>query len=178
VIFAGIIMVSVFSVLMIKAMNDFPEKPYAVIVLGCKINGEAPSKMLRQRLDTAENYLKENPDIICIVSGGQGGDEIIPEAVAMKNYLVAKGIGEDRILVENKSKSTLENLKFSKKLMDENKLGNNVTIITDGYHQFRAGMLASEAGFVSNAVSAKTELYLLPTYWVREWFGIAKELFL
>jgi len=175
-IIVGIIMVSVFSVLMLSKMSNTSKKPNVVVVLGCKLNGSTPSLMLENRLNVALKYLKENPDVFCIVTGGQGDNEDIPEAEAMKLYLVKNGIFENRIFVEDKSINTFENLKFAKNILETNDLGQDITIVTDGFHQYRASVLAKELGLKSSAVSAKTKVYLLPTYWVREWFGIVKEI--
>lgn len=131
--------------------------------------------MLSERLEVAFEYLEDNPDVLCIVTGGQGENEDITEAKAMKDYLVNKGIDDFRILIEDKATSTVQNLEFSKKILDENNFGYNITIVTDGFHQYRASLIAKDLGLKPNALSAKTKPYLLPTYWVREWFGIAYE---
>lgn len=168
-----IILASVISVLMIKASRDAPDgRPSTVVVLGCKVNGTSPSLMLERRLDAAYEYLSENPDVIVIVSGGKGDDEHISEAECMKNYLTDLGISPERIYMEDKSSSTYENLKFSQKIIEENKLNNDITIVTDSFHQLRAEMIAEELGFNAYSVSAHTPMWLLPTYWVREWFGV------
>jgi len=175
-IIAGIIMVSIFSVLMLKGMGNYPKEPNVVVVLGCKVKGTTPSLMLRERLDCAEEYLSKNPEVFCVVTGGQGENEDIPEALAMKDYLLEKGVEEYRILVEDKSTSTFENLKFTKDILLKNDLGTDITIVTDGFHQYRASLIAKECGLQSNGISVKTKTYLIPTYWVREWFGIVKEI--
>ncbi|MBR1392734.1 MAG: YdcF family protein [Ruminococcus sp.] len=165
------------TVKMLGAMNKEPEKPSAVVVLGCQVRGERPSKMLRRRLDAAIGYLNENKDIPVIVSGGQGWDEAISEALCMKNYLTEQGIDESRIIMEDKSTSTDENLQFSFDILDKMGLKRDIVLVTDGYHQYRAQLIAKKhgAGDIS-AVSASTEFRFIPTYWVREWFGIFQQL--
>ncbi len=164
------------SVLMVRASRDAPDgRPSTVVVLGCKVNGTAPSLMLEARLDAAYDFLVENPETTVIVSGGKGDDEQISEAQCMYDYLVDRGIPHDRIIMENKSASTYENLKFSKEIIEQKNLCRDVTIITDGFHQLRADMIASELEINSYNVSAKTQIWLLPTYWVREWFGVAHQ---
>lgn len=120
----------------------------AVIVLGAGLRGEEPSRALRFRLDAAYDYALKNPKAIIIVSGGQGANEVICESTAMKRYLLKKGIAEERIIEENKSTSTKENLTFSKKILDE-ALGEDyrTVIITNDYHILRAESLAKKAGF-------------------------------
>ncbi len=166
-----------FSVIMIKAQNNVPnEQEHApVVVLGCKVNGENPSRMLRLRLDAAADYLKENPNCVCVVSGGQGRGEAVSEAAVMQRYLTEKGIDASRILCEDQSQNTEQNLAFSQKLLNENGYdAAKIVLVTDGYHQCRAALLAEREGIAASAVNAKTELWLLPTYWVREWFALVK----
>ena len=95
----------------VKAANDKPEsKNTTLIILGCKVKDGQPSQMLKRRLDTAYDYLIENPDVKVIVSGGKGTDEIISEAQCMHDYLTKKGISENRIIIESASTSTRENI--------------------------------------------------------------------
>jgi uncharacterized SAM-binding protein YcdF (DUF218 family) len=158
---------------MLHAMSRDNESPSAVIVLGCQVRGERPSKMLRFRLDKAVEYLNEHKELPVIVSGGKGDDEAISEALCMHNYLIEQGIDERRIIMEDKSTSTAENIRFSFDITDSMGLGRDITIVTDGYHQYRASLIAKKNGAVSvTAYSADTESRFVPTYWVREWFGL------
>lgn len=149
-----------------------------LIVLGCKVNGETPSIMLEGRLNSAYKYLAEHPNTVCILSGGQGNDEYITEAEAMKRYLVSKGIDEDRLIKEEKSINTDENIRFSKQIIEENSLPNNIVIATDGFHQMRAGITADKYGLTPYSASSVTVWYLFPTYYVRELYGLMKYIFI
>ncbi len=158
---------------MIRAAYNRPESSNTtVVVLGCQVKGTGPSYMLRKRLNAAYEYLSENEEVMVIVSGGKGDDEQISEALCMKNYLVEKGIDPSRIIMEDKSASTAENLEFSKDIIVSRGLPEEITIVTDGYHQLRAKILAERLDMQSRSISAPTSLWLIPTYWVREWFGI------
>ena len=164
----------IMSVLMVRAMNDYPKNSNTtLVVLGCKVKNGAPSLMLRRRLDTAFEYLSQNESANAVVSGGQGDDEIISEAQCMKDYLVSKGISENRIFMEDKSVSTQQNLSYSREIIGKNNLSDNITIVTDGFHQYRAGMFAKKQGIETYSISGYTTWWLVPTYWVREWFAIA-----
>ena len=164
----------VISCFMVKAMNDKPKNSQTtVVVLGCQINGETPSRMLKRRLDAAYDYLSENSDVKVIVSGGQGSDEVTSEADVMRKYLLKRGIEDSRIYMENKSTSTEENLRFSKEIIDKEGLCGEITIVTDGFHQLRADILAKKQGIEARNISASTEKWLLPTYWIREIYGVA-----
>ena len=166
------------SVRMAMAVTNLPEQPCTVVVLGCKVKGDVPSLMLRRRLEAACTYLEEHPEVMCIVSGGQGAGEKISEAQAMQTYLIEKGIDAERILMEDKSTNTEENLAFSKNILEENGLGNAALIVTDGFHQYRASLFAEELGLDAYSTSCNTQDILIPTYWVRDWFALAKEIFL
>lgn len=148
---------------------------YTVVVLGCKAEGEKPSWMLQDRLDKAYKVLNENADYKCIVSGGMGGDESFAEAHVMKKYLVEKGIDAQRIIEENHSESTEENLLFSKAVIRLNGLSENIIIVTDRFHELRARIWAEKAGF-KNIYSecCDTRIYLVIGYWFREMFGLAR----
>lgn len=168
-----ILLAIVISGIMVYKMNNYPSEPSNIIVLGCKVKGTKPSLMLKRRLDTAYEYLVQNEDVIAIVSGGKGDDEQISEAQCMKEYLVSKGISESRIIMEDKSTSTYENFKYSKQILQEHNLPTDtITVVTDGYHQLRASMIAKKLEFKTYSISAYTSWYLVPTYFVREWFGV------
>ena len=160
---------------MIFAAVNRPQSPDAVIVLGCKVQPSGnPSLMLSKRIDAAYEYLSENEDVICVVSGGKGEDEPESEAAVMKRRLVEMGISQDRIIPEDKSTSTAENLAYSAVLLSENGIkAENIAIVTDGFHQFRASLMARDMGISASAVNAETPFWLFPTFWVREWFGLS-----
>lgn len=166
------VLAAVISVFMVSAANRPPNGDTTVIVLGCKVRGEEPSLMLRQRIMTAYRFLEQNPSAMCIVSGGQGSDELISEAESMKRVLVEQGIAEERIIMEDRSTGTDENIRFSLEKMNEYGISGSVTIVTNEFHQLRAKLIADKYGLESYSVSARTSLWLLPTYWLREWFGV------
>ncbi len=172
---AGVLYFAVLSGFMISAQRDAPKtENTTLVVLGCKVKNGVPSRMLKRRLDSAYGYLSEHEDVRVVVSGGKGSDESVSEAQCMRDYLVSLGISEDRIFMEDKSTDTAENLRFSKRIISENGLPESITLVTDGFHQLRAELIAKRCGFedISN-ISAPTSWWLLPTYWVREWFGLS-----
>ena len=146
-----------------------------MIVLGCGLEGDRPSQMLWRRLVRAEAFLKQYPDIPVIVSGGQGGDEIMPEADCMKNWLLRHGIDEDRIWCEDRSASTYENLSFSKEIIENNVLPEKIIIVTNDFHSCRAGMIAAKQGYSYASLPADTTWWLFPVSVMREVFGITLE---
>ena len=144
-------------------------------VLGCKVYGERPSISLEERLKAALAYLNANPASACIVSGGQGADETISEAECMYLYLTSNGIAPNRIYKEDQSTTTRENLAFSYEIIKEHGLNEQIAIATNNYHEYRAGQIAEGMGLEYGAVSGKTALWLLPTYYARELFAILYE---
>lgn len=125
------------------------------IVLGAKVKpGGVPSLSLKNRLDVAASYLTEHPNVTVIVSGGQGKDEDRTEASVMRDYLLERGIAQARIITEEQSTSTYENLLFSKKLLPPDTAA--ITIISNDFHLRRASFLAAELGLQSDVLAAKT----------------------
>lgn len=179
-----LIMVGAF-ILIEGAIIVFPkrslEKADLLIVLGAGVKGTTPSLTLKHRLDTTVEYIeKTNYMGKIIVSGGQGPGEDITEAEAMKLYLIDKGIEESKIIKEDKSTSTSENLLYSKEVIRDklNKKVDNglkVTIITTDFHGMRSNMLAKRNGYSNiELYTSNTEWYLIPNMYVREFFAFVK----
>ncbi|MGN0518253.1 MAG: YdcF family protein [Acutalibacteraceae bacterium] len=157
------------AIVMAVYANKKPSKQSTLVLLGCKVNGSSPSLMLSRRISAAYDYLTENEDAVCVLSGGKGYNEGISEAECMYNELVKRGIDGSRLYLEDKSTTTYENLKFSYEIIKENGLNENIAIATDGFHQLRASMIADKLNIsVSGAVSADTPLFLFGTYFTRE----------
>lgn len=142
-----------------------------LVVLGCGVHGTRPSLSLQNRINAAYAYLQDHPDVICVVSGGQGPDEDISEALCMYQELKAMGIAENRIWMEDKSTSTRENLRFSLAVIREKTATtpDHIGVLSSEYHLLRAKMLASEQGVTAWGVPAKTSRFsLFVNYFLRE----------
>ena len=146
-----------------------------LIVLGAQMRDYGPSRVLQYRLDTACEYLVEHEDTLCIVSGGKGPNETITEALGMRDYLVKKGISEDRIILEDQSQDTSENIRNSALLL--NKEEDRVGIVTNNFHLFRGVSIAKKQGFrhVYGLAAGSTKAYL-PNNMLREFLGVMKDL--
>lgn len=167
------------SCAMLYAAAKAPPENATVIVLGAAIRGDSPSRMLAARLDTAHKYLDRNPDAVCIVSGGQGTDEDYTEAYVMKKYLVEKGVAEERIIMEDRSTNTYENIDYSKDIIEGRGLSRQVVIATQEFHQLRAQSFARQAGLEdAGACTCRTPFYLLGCYWIREFAAVCRMLLL
>ena len=169
-----VVFAAVCTVLMAQACRKAPPEEATVIVLGCRVRPEGPSLSLVERIDAAADYLNAHPDAVCIASGGQGENEPVSEASCIRTELIRRGIREDRILLEEASTSTWENLDFSRAIIEERGLSRSVAIVTNNYHEYRAFRVARACGLTPYAVPAETRAFLLPTFWLRELFGIAQ----
>lgn len=160
--------------------TDIQEESDYIIVLGASVKGERPSLTLRRRIQKAEEYLDLHEDTKAILSGGQGPGEDITEAEAMRRYLVEHGIDENRLILEEQSTSTMENIKFSYQLI-KNDYGNvtdvDVIVISSRFHLLRSQIIANKQGHEVKAIGSTTLIYLVPNYYLREFFGIFYELF-
>lgn len=154
-----------------SAANRAPENTTAV-VLGCSVKGERPSRVLSERLCAAYEYLNRNPKAMCVLSGGQGDGEEISEAECMYRYLTGRGIDGARLLLEDRSTTTAENLQYSMELLQQNGIDGPVTIITSEFHEYRANQTAKRLGITSYSTPSRTFFLYLPTFYVRELYGI------
>ena len=169
-LFAGVCVF--FSVNMAIYINESVDDVRAVMVLGCRVKGEEPSNMLKSRLNAGLELLRDNPEAVCVVSGGQGEGEHISEAEAMKRYLVQNGISEERIYTEDRSISTRENFRFSKEIFEELGITDGIVVATNDFHQYRAEIYARKNGLDVGHYSAKTHIRSFLNYWIREWLAL------
>lgn len=167
-----LIIAAVETVWMVKAARNSPPKNTTAVLLGCSVKGTRPSTILKERMDAAYEYLKENPGAVCILSGGQGAGEDISEAECMFRYLTEKGISGERLILEDTSTTTEENLVNTKAVLQELGLGMEITIITSEFHEYRANAMAEKLGFLSYSTPSRTFIGFLPTFYVRELYGI------
>ena len=142
-----------------------------IIVLGAQVRGRYITNSLRRRLDRALAYADRFPGVKVIVSGGRGPGEAVTEAEAMAGYLLEKGVPRGQIFLEDKSVSTRENLRFSRKYADAEH--DKVGIVTNDFHIYRSSLIARQEGY--------RNIYLIPAdsnpvfqlnYLVREFFGV------
>ena len=169
-----------------------------IIILGAQLKENGPSRTLQKRLDCAVTYLQNNQETIAIVSGGKGSDEPDSEARGMRDYLVAAGIPEERIMLEDKSTNTKENMQFSAQLIlqnmsDTENIENNVkndaegengettgmnvrvAIVTNNFHMYRALKIAKAQGFThAEGLAAHSYAILLPNDMLRECLAVVK----
>lgn len=152
-----------------------------IIILGCGIRKDGGlTPLLKGRVDSAvafekKQYEQTGKHAVFVPSGGQGDDEVISESEAMKNYLLSIGIPPEQIILEDKSVNTMQNMQFSKKVIEDHDGGlenKKVAFATTNYHVFRGYILARKNGFEAKGISAKTKPYFYFNAFLREFIGL------
>ena len=153
----------------LNIINLLPRKLDYVVVLGAGLIGERVTPLLASRIRTGIKVYGKHPGSKLIMSGGQGADEVVSEAFAMKNYAFEQGVPEEDIIMEDKSTNTEENIKFSKRLMKD--VNSRFALVTNYYHVYRALILAKTLGFRCIGYGAPTKFYFTLNAFIREFIG-------
>ena len=134
---------ALFGAVLSGMYDQIDGEPQVMVILGCQVKPWGPSILLQDRLDKALEYLETEPDMTVVVSGGQGPDEHISEARAMADYLMEQGIEQERILLEDQSHNTVQNLTLTRRLLDElgYDLEQDIVVVSNGFHLTRVRML-------------------------------------
>lgn len=176
ILIIGLLVVGVTEAIIIHAsFGDPKEQVEYMVVLGAKVNPDGPSVSLWDRICGAYEYMEEHPEVIAVVSGGQGTDEPITEAECMYRELVNLGINPKRIWIEDAATSTWENLHFSLDLIEEKtgqrpeKLG----VLSSEYHLFRASLFAKACNVEFVGIPARTSrIPQMVNHFMREVAGV------
>ena len=162
-----------FGTRVIKGMHSEPaEDLEAILILGAQVRGRVPSRSLKKRLECGLSLSRKMPDAVLILSGGKGPGEEITEAQCMKNYLLTNGVEETRIVLEENSTTTKENLSFSDALTGCGSL--RTGIVTNDFHVARAMVLAEKAGYTESVgIPSSSDPVLELHFIVREIFALA-----
>ncbi|MBQ8833701.1 MAG: YdcF family protein [Oscillospiraceae bacterium] len=172
----GLLVVGITECIIIKASFGSPkEQVEYLVVLGAKVRNDGPSVSLWDRIYAAADYMEEHPDVIAVVSGGQGTDEPMTEAQAMYDELVKLGVDPERIWLEDKATSTWENMHFTLDLIEE-KTGERPTklgVLSSEYHLFRASLFADACGVDFVGIPARTSRFSqMANHFMREVAGV------
>ena len=160
---------AVFAGFAIGDMNETPpEDCDCIIVLGAGVNGSEPSEALQNRIDAAYSYLTVNPETFAVGAGGLGEDADISEGECIADALIEMGIRAGRVAYEDRSTTTVENMKFAlEKVPDD---AESVAVVSSGFHIFRAKIILSNYTDMRVYGSAATGFDLLtPHYILREY---------
>lgn len=172
---------TVFAVLEIEIVRygrtDNERAVSAVVILGAGVNGTTPSLSLRVRLDAALAYIADKPDIPIVVTGGQGSGEDVTEARCMADWLIAHGVGSDRIYLEEQASNTRENVDYSLAVLSS--LGidptGSIAVVTADYHLLRARLYWGTPFMVPVAANMPSSFWPLTlNYYIRESLAVAK----
>ncbi len=145
-----------------------------MVILGAQVRGDVPSLTLKARIDAAAEYLLAHPQVVAICSGGQGSGENKSEAAAIRDGLVAAGVAKDRILLEEASTNTVENLRFCRDMLPS--ANTPTVIVTSDFHCRRAGLIAQKHGYLNVSTLPATQFLLTtPHYFLREFFALVKD---
>lgn len=168
--------VTIEGLIMVEGNKTEKEAVDFLIVLGARLYGEIPSPSLLERLKVAHQYLENHPNVKVVVSGGQGQGEDVAEGYAMAGYLMNQGIEESRIIIEDQSTNTFENLSLSLEKTRKNDHKENITVLiaTNKYHIFRSKMLARRLGMIPYGLPAKTPPTVIIKSYIREYFAVIK----
>lgn len=165
--------------LLIPKRNPTKDKD-CIIILGCAIRHDGTLfPLIRGRVDKALEFAEQQkkaggPEPFFIPSGGQGVHEPLPEGQAIANYLIKRGIPENRIFPDNSSANTRENFQNARKIADSLHPEANVLFSTSNYHVFRSGIIARELGWEPDGIGCKTKWYFWPNALVREFIGLLR----
>ncbi len=147
-----------------------------IVVLGAGLIGSRVPPLLASRLDRALRIYRREQESgrepLLVVSGGQGSDEDVTEALAMKRYLVDKGVPDSEVVLEDQATTTEENLRYSKALLVERGLSGQVVAVTNNYHVFRTAVLSRNQGLRMQVIGAPTAWYFVPSAFLREFVAL------
>ncbi|MBR5047430.1 MAG: YdcF family protein [Eubacterium sp.] len=173
VLVLGLVLLCILEGLILKGFHEEGEENLDyIIVLGAQVRKDGPSPVLAYRLDRAYEYLMENPDTVCIVSGAQGYNEPCTEAEMMADYLIKRGIPGERIIQEKEATTTSQNIRYSMAYMDPDA---SVGIVTNNFHVYRSLCIARDQGLKKvYGIAAGSKKFYLPNNMFREFFALGK----
>ena len=168
-----------------------------IIIHGAGLDGTRPTPLLAGRIDKAlELWNKQHQQGKFVASGGQGADEVVSEAQAMRDYLLEKGVPADAILMEDTSTTTWENLKNSIAVIRADRATSGGTdaasddvtasdsagacgdfttaVVSSDFHVFRCAEYAHNLGIKADGIGSHTKGWYWPTAFIREFIAITK----
>ena len=160
-----------------NSRTEFNGEPEIMVIFGCQVKPWGPSVLLQDRLDTALEYLETDPDITIVVTGGKGDDEHVSEAQCMYDYLIGHGIAVDRIIREDMSRNTVQNVRYTRAMldaMDYDILHEDYLLVSNGFHLARIKMLWDDYGTVSTLAAPSTHFPSRVKMFFREPLALVK----
>lgn len=174
----GAYFVAMEGIILLNGGTRIDSEPDVVMIMGAHVRPEGPSPNLQARLDAALPYLQEHPEVPVVVAGGQGGNEHIPEAECMYDYLTARGIAPERIWQEDESHNTMQNFSYTAQLLEEKGLDAeecHILVVSSSWHLCRVRLLAGRAGLdISTLAAPPSHLGYAFGNYIRETVALAK----
>ncbi|MGW2965151.1 YdcF family protein [Streptomyces sp. NPDC001220] len=175
--YAGFLFLCFLGYALVYGRLPLNRKADFVVVLGSGLTGGSTvPPLLAHRLERGravhERIIARGGHPVLLASGGQGADEELPESHAMAAYLVDRGFPATSVTCEDRSTSTEQNLRFSRKIMEEARPGYRCVIVTSNYHVFRAAVTARREGVRGNVVGSRTAAYFWPSAAIREFVAL------
>lgn len=175
----GLLFVFVEVIIIYNAVSPTSQNADYVVLLGARVRNDGPSVDFRARIEAAYRYANDNPTTVVITTGGQGSDEPVTEASAARDYLVNRGIPSSRIITEDRSTNTVENIENSRMIIEgrgDDPEGCRIIIVSASYHLCRARFIAGKMGFNNiETLGSNGLLILIPHYYTREFFALIKD---
>ena len=171
-----------FIAVLAGSRDDVRGDPKIMVIFGCQLRSDGPSILLRDRLDTALDYLEDHPDMTVVVSGGQGTNEPASEAQGMYDYLTAHGVDGERIILEDRSFNSRDNVAYSLEALaaEECDTSEGVVLVSNAFHLTRVRMLWERAdgpGPVSVLAAPSSHRPTLIWMYIREPLALIKSFF-
>lgn len=152
-------------------------RPAAIVIHGSGIlpDGTLPPLLKGRTLRALRVYTSEKNqgrDPLLLPSGGKGDDEVMAEARAMALFLRQQNVPESDILIEDRSRTTRENIQNSLALLKDAGVDGGVLLVTSDYHVLRTASLARRLGTEAHVVGARSATYFIPSAFIREFVAI------
>ncbi len=160
---------------LIRAIPHWKHYDYVIVLGAGLLDGHRVSKLLADRLDKGAAVFRKNlPDCTLICSGGQGADESLSEAEAMRDYLVSNGIPSESVLMEDRSTDTMENVTYCRNLINGRDGEKSVVVVSNDYHILRPMIYSRKIGLKIDGIGAHTAPYYWPSAMIREYAALVK----
>lgn len=130
----------------------------AAIVLGAAVWGSYPSPVFEERIKHAISLYHAGDVQAIIFTGGLGESDQVAESEAAKEYAITRGVSVEHIYCEAVSKTTCENLREAKGIVDQQGF-RRVLVVSDPLHIKRAVIIARDLGLDAYPSPTPTSRY-------------------
>lgn len=171
ILIAAIIFLAVLICVILKSRQNLKNPPEYLMILGCKVKKDQPSKTLQSRIDAAAQYLNQNEKVTAFCCGGLvQKEQVKTEAQVIFDGLIKLGVDKNRLILEDKSTTTIENFKNVKALLENMnaKKPYSIAFITSDFHVFRSEIISKNNGLKCRGIGAKSPNKKKIKHYIRE----------